>query len=130
MHGRFEFKGLKHSLRGDRVTLVEQYDDHEDLPAPLPRETHDSVLELNEKLQKQTISTKTEPSDGQQKQNKCSTCKVSFEDPKLYREHHKSEWHKHNMKRKTRQLPPLTEEECMADVELDDSKSDLKDYSF
>ena len=68
--------------------------------------------------------------EGQQKQNKCSTCNVSFDDSKLYREHHKSEWHKHNIKRKTRQLPPLTEEECMADMELGDSKSYLKDYSF
>lgn len=128
MHGRFEV--LAHSLYVDGDTIVEQYNGHEDLPAPLPKETCDPVLELNEKLQKQTISTKDGPTGGQQKQNKCSTCNVSFDDLKLYREHHKSEWHKHNMKRKTRQLPPLTEEECTTDMELDDSKSDMKDYSF
>ncbi|KAI4307190.1 hypothetical protein L6164_030403 [Bauhinia variegata] len=129
MHVRFEVLG--HTLYVDGDTFVEQYgDDHEDLPAPLPKETDDSVLELNDKLHKQTISDKSGPSEGQQKQNRCSTCNVSFEDSKLFREHHKSEWHKHNLKRKTRKLPPLTEEECMADMELLDSKSDLKDYSF
>lgn len=130
MHGRFEV--LAHSLyvEGDD-THVEQYDDYEDMPAPLPKETSESVLELNDKLQKQTISSVSRPTEVQQpKQNKCSTCDVSFEDSKLYREHHKTEWHKHNMKRKTKQLPPLTEDECMSDIVLIDSKSDLKDYSF
>ena len=127
MHGRFEV--LAHSLVVDGDTHVEQYD-HEDLTAALSKETHDSVRELNEKLQKQVISTKAGPIEGQQKQNKCNTCNVSFEDAKLYREHHKSEWHKHNMKRKARQLSPLTEEECMADMELGDPRSDLKEYSF
>ncbi|KAL5169414.1 Cytoplasmic 60S subunit biogenesis factor REI1 [Glycine soja] len=128
MHGRFEV--LAHSLYVEGDTQVEQYNDYEDIPEALPKETYDSVLKLNEKLQKQTISSTSRPTEGQQKQNKCSTCNVSFDDTKLYREHHKSEWHKHNIKRKTRQLPPLTEEECMADMELGDSKSDLKDYSF
>ncbi|KAH1213572.1 Ribosome maturation protein SBDS [Glycine max] len=128
MHGRFEV--LAHSLYVEGDTQVEQYNDYEDIPEALPKEPYDSVLQLNEKLQKQTISSTSRPTEGQQKQNKCSTCNVSFDDSKLYREHHKSEWHKHNIKRKTRQLPPLTEEECMADMELGDSKSDLKDYSF
>ncbi|KAK4276679.1 hypothetical protein QN277_014801 [Acacia crassicarpa] len=128
IHGRFEV--LSHSLYVDGDTHVDQYNEHEDLPAPLPSDTRDPVLELNEKLQKQTISTESGPSEGQQKQNKCNTCNASFENPMLYREHHKSEWHKHNMKRKTRQLPPLSEEDCMADMDLNDSKSDLKDYSF
>ncbi|KAL1369773.1 hypothetical protein HN51_000138 [Arachis hypogaea] len=131
MHGRFEV--LAHSLYVDGDTQVEQYtDDYEDMPPPMTKETRESVLELNDKLQKQTISSTSRlpPEMQQQKANKCSTCNVSFEDSKQYREHHKSEWHKHNMKRKTRQLPPLTEEECLADMELGDSKSDLKDYSF
>jgi len=128
MHGRFDV--LAHSLYVEGDTHVDQYNDYEDMPAPLPKETHDSVLDLNEKLQKQTISSTSRPTEVQQKQNKCKTCNVCFDDSKLYREHHKSDWHKHNMKRKTRQLPPLTEEECMADTELGDSKSDLKDYSF
>lgn len=128
MHGRFEV--LAHSLYVEGDTHVEQYNDYEDMTAPLPKETLDSVDELNDKLQKQTISSASRATEEQQKQNRCNTCNVSFADSKLYREHHKSEWHKHNMKRKTRQLPPLTEEECMADMELGDSKSDLKDYSF
>jgi ribosome maturation protein SDO1 len=128
MHGRFEV--LAHSLYVDGDTHVD-YNDNEEMPAPLPQITSESVLELNDKLQKQTISSVTKPTEGQQpKQNKCNTCDVFFEDAKLYREHHKSEWHKHNMKRKTRQLPPLTEEECTADMDLFESKSDLKDYSF
>lgn len=129
MHGRFEV--LAHSLYVDGDTHVDQYNDHDDMPAPLPTNTPESVLELNDKLKKQTISSATKPTEVQQpKQNKCNTCDASFEDVKLYREHHKSEWHKHNMKRKTRQLPPLTEEECTADIDLFESKSDLKDYSF
>ncbi|KAJ7965441.1 Ribosome maturation protein SBDS [Quillaja saponaria] len=128
LHGRFEV--LAHSLYVDGDTYVEQYDDHEDVPAPLTKETDDSVLELTEKIRKQTISSGSAVPDGQQKQSKCSTCNVSFADSKLYREHHKSEWHKHNIKRKTRQLPALNEEECIADIELGDSKSDLRDYSF
>lgn len=138
IHGRFEV--LANSLYVDGDTQVEQYNDYEDMPASLPRETQESVLELNEKLQKQMITSSSKPisegiSEGQgqrqqQKPNKCGTCNVSFEDARLYREHHKSEWHKHNMKRKTRQLPPLTEDECITDMELGDSKSDLKDYSF
>lgn len=129
MHGRFEV--LAHSLYVEGDTQVDQYNDDEDMHAPLSKETSESVLELNDKLEKQTISSTSKPTEGQQsKQNKCNTCNVSFEDSKLYREHHKTDWHKHNMKRKTRQLPPLTEEECTADMELGDSKSDLKDYSF
>ncbi|RDX63164.1 Ribosome maturation protein SBDS [Mucuna pruriens] len=128
MHGRFEV--LAHSLYVEGDTQVDQYNEHEDMPTPLPKETADSVLELNEKLGKQTISSTSRATEGQQKQNKCNTCNVSFDDSKLYREHHKSEWHKHNMQRKTRQLPPLTEEECVADMELGVSESDLKDYSF
>ncbi|XP_057754178.1 uncharacterized protein LOC130973565 [Arachis stenosperma] len=131
VHGRFEV--LTHTLYVDGDTQVEQYnDDYEEMPPPLAKETREHVLELNDKLQKQTISSTSRPPPEmqQQKANKCITCNVSFEDSKQYREHHKSEWHKHNMKRKTRQLPPLTEEECLADMELGDSKSDLKDYSF
>ncbi|KAG6432566.1 hypothetical protein SASPL_104146 [Salvia splendens] len=69
-------------------------------------------------------------SQGEVKQQKCNTCNAFVGDAKEYREHFKSEWHKHNMRRKTRQLPPLSAEECMGDMEIVDSKADLKDYSF
>lgn len=31
---------------------------------------------------------------------------------------------------KTRQLPPLTADECLASIDMGDAKSDLKEYSF
>ncbi|KAI3903706.1 hypothetical protein MKW98_032360 [Papaver atlanticum] len=48
--------------------------------------------------------------------SKCSTCNAFIGDVKQYRVHLKSEWHKHNLRRKTRQLPPLTADECLASV--------------
>ncbi|KAJ6399036.1 hypothetical protein OIU77_019732 [Salix suchowensis] len=64
------------------------------------------------------------------KQNKCSTCNALVGDAKQFRDHFKSDWHKQNLKRKTKQLPPLTSEECLADMDLNDAKADLKEYSF
>ncbi|CAA0813398.1 sequence-specific DNA binding transcription factors [Striga hermonthica] len=114
----------------DNDTHVENYDDLEDEPAGVPRET---IPQLTGKLQRQAISEKegSSSSNAEQKQKqKCSTCNAVVGDAKEYREHFKSEWHKHNLRRKTRQLPPLAAEECTGDLELGDSKSDLKDYSF
>lgn len=109
---------------------MDHYDDYDDTPTTLPK-APDSILELSEKIQKQTVSAKDGDVKGDEvKQNKCSTCNALVGDAKQYREHFKSEWHKHNLRRKTKQLSPLTAEECMADVEMGDSKSDLKDYSF
>ncbi|XP_059632922.1 uncharacterized protein LOC132275442 [Cornus florida] len=128
LQGRLEILAVSVHVEGD--TQVDQYDDHEDMPSSGPKEATDSLLQLSEKMQKQNISTKDGSSEGEVKQNKCSTCNAVVGDTKQYREHFKSEWHKHNLKRKTRQLPPLTAEECMADMEIGDSKADLKDYSF
>ncbi|KAL2519924.1 sequence-specific DNA binding transcription factor [Forsythia ovata] len=114
----------------DSDTQADHYDDHEDEPSIVHKDPARPVNQLSEKLQKQGISAKNESSQGEAKQNKCSTCNASIGDAKEYREHFKSEWHKHNLRRKTRQLAPLTADECMDDMELGDSKADLKEYSF
>ncbi|GAB4831571.1 hypothetical protein Ancab_005583 [Ancistrocladus abbreviatus] len=127
--GRLEILAV--SVHADGDTRVDHYDDnHEDTLPSLPEESKDSVLQLSERMQKQSLSTSTANADGSVKQNKCSTCNAVVVDAKQYREHFKSEWHKHNLKRKTRNLPPLTAEECLADMVLVDSKEDLKEYSF
>lgn len=126
--GRLEILAVSVHAEGD--THVDHYDDHEEMPSSLPKGTTDSVVQLSERLENQTLSTKSGTAEGETKQNKCSTCNAFVGDAKEYREHFKSDWHKHNLKRKTRQLPPLTAEECLADVDMDDSKTDLKEYSF
>ena len=88
------------------------------------------MVQISERLQKQKISTETRSDQEQAKQNRCSTCDAVVGDAQQYREHFKSEWHKHNLRRKTRQLPPLTAEECLADMEVGHVEADLKEYSF
>ncbi|OWM72588.1 ribosome maturation protein SBDS [Punica granatum] len=128
LQGRVEV--LAYSVHAEGDTQVEHYDEHEEAPQQIP-DSDDSVLKLREKMQKQTISSgKGASTEGEVKQNKCSTCNTVVGDSKQYREHFKSDWHKHNVKRKARNLPPLTAEECLADLDLDDSKADLKEYSF
>lgn len=127
LQGRLEILAVSVHTEGD--TGVDAFDEfNEDIPPSLSTEA--SALQLSERLQKQSVSTSTKSCEGGVKQTKCSTCNALVGDAKQYREHFKSEWHKHNMKRKTRNLPPLSAEECSADVELDDSKDDLKEYSF
>ncbi|XVF39152.1 hypothetical protein PTKIN_Ptkin01aG0013000 [Pterospermum kingtungense] len=140
LQGRLEILAMSVHAEGD--TQVDQYDDEDtsyvhkesvdSVPSRLPQESSDLVLQLSEKMQKQTISSGNKDAEGEVKQHKCSTCNAFVGDAKQYRDHFKSEWHKHNLKRKTSQLPPLTAEECLADVEVEmsDSKSDLRDYSF
>lgn len=128
LQGRFEVLALSVHAEGD--THVDQYDDHEYQPSRVLKETTESEVKLSDKLQQQTISASTSNVDPEEKQNKCGTCNASVGDSKQFREHFKSEWHKHNLRRKTRNLPPLTEEECTTDMEIGDSKADLKDYSF
>lgn len=130
LQGRFEV--LAHSVHVEGDSHVGDYDDYDDGPSSsLPKESAKFVSELSEKFQKQTtVSVDCGNAKGEGKQNKCSTCNAFFGDSKEFRDHFKGEWHKHNVKRKTRQLPPLTEEECMVDAEMGDSRADLKDYSF
>ena len=42
---------------------------------------------------------------------KCNTCGGSFADAAAYRNHFRSEWHRHNLKRKMKNLPVITSEE-------------------
>ncbi|KAM1481780.1 hypothetical protein EV1_033638 [Malus domestica] len=108
LHGRYGVLALSVHAEGD--TVIDQYDDHEDEPSHSLKDSSNIRVEML-----------------QGKQNKCSTCNAFVGDSKHYRDHFKREWHKHNLKRKTRQLPSLTEEECAADMEMDDYKADLRD---
>ncbi|CAN0877223.1 Ribosome maturation protein SBDS [Linum grandiflorum] len=101
-----------------------------DLRQSLARVSTDAIAQLSEKVKKQTISAAAKNVEVEAKQSQCSTCNAVVGDAKEYREHFKSDWHKHNLKRKTRNLPPLSADECLADMDLDDSSADLKDYSF
>ncbi|XP_050238750.1 uncharacterized protein LOC126688181 [Mercurialis annua] len=129
LQGRLEILAVSVHFEGE--THVDDFDDFDDAPSSKPKERTEStvVAQLSEKMQKQTI-TSEKNDEGEVKQQRCNTCDAFVGDAKQYRIHFKSEWHKHNMRRKTRNLPPLTAAECLADVDLDDFKSDLKDYSF
>ena len=63
------------------------------------------------------------------KQMRCNTCVADCGEAKAYREHFKSEWHKHNLKRKMINLPPISAHECEADPDIVEVKSDLDQYS-
>lgn len=130
LQGRLEILAV--SVHGEGDTAVDRYDElYEDVPAPLSKESKESsVTQLSASLQKQSVSTSSKSTEGEAKQNRCGTCNAVVGDAKQYREHFKSDWHKHNLKRKTRNLPPLTAEECLADLEIGDTKEDLKEYSF
>ncbi|KAF5200891.1 Ribosome maturation protein sbds [Thalictrum thalictroides] len=128
LQGTLEILAVSVHFEGD--TSVEHYDDSEEFVSNHSKDLTDSVVQLSEKVQKQAISAGNGSTESEVKQNKCSTCDAVVGDAKQYRDHFKSEWHKQNLRRKTRQLPPLTAEECMADVELSDMKNDLKEYSF
>lgn len=127
LQGRLEILDVSVHVEGD--AQVDQFDDVDDF---LPRSSKESeyVAQLGVSIQKHTISTETESGEEQVKQNRCSTCDAAVGDTRQYREHFKSEWHKHNLKRKTRQLPPLPADECTTDMEVGDLKADLKEYSF
>lgn len=133
MQGRLEILAVSVHAEGD--TSMDHYDEHDDMALQtnkplLPLETE--ADELSKKMQKQEIGTTSDNTkeEGEGKGIKCSTCNTFVGEAKQYREHFKTDWHKHNLKRKTRKLPPLTAEECSAEVDMDDSRSDLKDYSF
>lgn len=127
LQGRSEILAI--SVHGEGDIHADHYDGHEDVSSSESKEPP-VVVQLSEKMQKQTLVQKPDNSEGQVKQNKCSTCDEIVGDAKQYREHFKSDWHKHNLKRKTRQLPPLSAQECMADVEMSDSKGNLNEYNF
>lgn len=127
LQGRLEILAMFVILEGE--TDVYQYNDSKNLESNFVPEL-EVVSELGEKILSSNISTENKNVEEQIKQNKCSTCDAIVGDIKQYREHFKSDWHKHNLRRKTRQLPPLSAEECMAEMESDDQNGDLKEYSF
>ena len=128
LQGRLEILAVSVHAEGD--SGVDHLDELNEESLSLPILPKEQFPELSEKLQKQSISTSSKHVEGEAKQSKCSTCNALVGDAKQYREHFKSEWHKHNLKRKTRNLASLIVEECLADDELDSSKEDLKEYSF
>ncbi|EHA8586607.1 putative ribosome maturation protein SBDS [Cocos nucifera] len=124
---RLEILAVSVHVEGD--AHVDRYDGTEDLPSKSTKES-DTLVQISERLQKENISRENSSSQEQVKQNRCSTCDAVVGDAKQYREHFKSKWHKHNLKRKTKQLPPLTAEECSTDIEVGDLMVDLKKCSF
>lgn len=132
LQGRLDMLAVSAQMKGD--AHVDQYEDTEEFPLRSSEESSSSkgsdlTVQLSERLKKQNISAETTGGE-QVKQSRCSTCDAVVGDAKQYREHFKTEWHKHNLKRKTRQLPPLSAEECMADMELGELNAELKEYSF
>ncbi|WVZ77495.1 hypothetical protein U9M48_025354 [Paspalum notatum var. saurae] len=62
-------------------------------------------------------------------QRRRKECDILVED-KLYREHCKSGWHKHNYTRTSHKPRSQPRGECMVEMELADFKKDLKCYDF
>ncbi|KAJ6954156.1 ribosome maturation protein SBDS isoform X2 [Populus alba x Populus x berolinensis] len=84
LQGRLEILAVSVHFEGD--THVDDFDDYEDVPPALPKESTDSEVQLSEKIQKQTISEEKK-ADTQAKQNKCSTCNAFVGDAKQFRDH-------------------------------------------
>lgn len=39
----------------------------------------------------------------------CASCQVVFQNSEQQRDHYRSDWHRYNLRRKTGDLPPVTE---------------------
>ncbi|XP_066352181.1 uncharacterized protein [Miscanthus floridulus] len=126
VQGRVEV--LSVSAHAESGPSVEQHDSVE-VPQAAPVKEPEAVAQISETMQKQNISTESQGNAQGKQQRRCKECDVLVED-KLYREHCKSGWHKHNYTRHKNGLPPLSQEECIVEMELADSKKDLKDYDF
>jgi len=124
VQGRVEV--LSVSAHAEGGPSVEHHDNVE-VPQAAPAKESDAVAEISEPMQKQSISSESQ-GNAQGKQQRCKECDVLVDD-KQHREHCKSGWHKHNYTRHKNGLPPFSQEECMVEMELADSK-DLKDYAF
>ncbi|KAJ4802295.1 Ribosome maturation protein SBDS [Rhynchospora pubera] len=132
MKGRLDILAVSAHTEGD--AQVESSDDTEDYPSTSTRDAEpfntDSISRLSDKMGKQQISIAGKSEEQGAKQKLCTSCNVSFGDAKQFREHSKTDWHKHNMVRKTKNLPPLTQEECLTEMQFENSNNDLKDYNF
>lgn len=125
LQGRLEILDVTH-ISGEGDTEINHFDEIDDFQPKPSKQMNESITQVSEKIKNNTI----EDGEKQIKQNKCNTCDAIVGDAKQYREHFKSDWHKHNMKRKTRQLPPVSPEDCAADIDMVDTKGNLKDYNF
>jgi ribosome maturation protein SDO1 len=132
MQGRLEILAISAHTEGD--SQVETNDHTEDYPSTFTNDPEtfntESIAQLGEKMGRHQISSTSKVEEQGVKQKLCTSCNVSFGDAKQFREHSKADWHKHNMARKTRNLPPLTQEECSTEIQFGNSKDDLKDYNF
>ncbi|KAF8668366.1 hypothetical protein HU200_052311 [Digitaria exilis] len=126
VQGRVEV--LSVSMHAEGGPSVEQHDNVE-VPQAMPAKESDVVAEISERMQKQNLSSESQDNAQGKQLRRCKECDVLVDD-KLYREHCKSAWHKHSYTRHKNGLPPLSQEECMVEMELADSKKDLKDYDF
>ncbi|CAA7405298.1 unnamed protein product [Spirodela intermedia] len=118
------------SVHAEGETRVDQHEEADELLSLSTKAVSNSVAQLGERMQRQNISEEGRGGEEQAKKNRCGTCDAAFGDAREYRDHFKTDWHKHNLRRKARKLPPLSAEECLADMESDDYKSDLNNYSF
>lgn len=125
LQGRLEILDVTH-ISGEGNTEINHFDEIDDFQPKPSKQMNESITQVSEKIKNNTI----EDGEKQVKQNKCNTCDAIVGDAKQFREHFKSDWHKHNMKRKTRQLPPVSPEDCAADIDMVDTKGNLKDYNF
>jgi ribosome maturation protein SDO1 len=91
-----------------------------------PTETERARASFTSKASKEVVSAGI---GAGVKQQTCNTCNSEVGDAKQYREHFKSDWHKHNLKRKMKGLPPLSPDECLADTDIVESVNDLNEYS-
>lgn len=130
VQGRVEVLSVSAHAEGGSST--DQYDNVEDNveKAQAPTKESAAVAQLSETMQKQSLSSEVEGQAPPGKQQKrCRECDILMED-KLYRDHCKSGWHKHNYTRNKNGLPPLSEEECLMEMEMAESQRGLEDYSF
>ena len=134
VQGRVEVLSVSAHTEGGSST--DQYDNVEDnvekAQTTAPVKESGDVAQLSETMQKQSLSGEVE-GQGQappgKQQKRCRECDILMED-KLYRDHCKSGWHKHNYTRHKNGLPPLSQEECLMEMEMAESQRGIKDYDF
>lgn len=139
-NGRLDVMSMAVQKEGDG-----NVDDYLDDPISHPSSSHGSnpggVLPskaLDESIHEKDLSTLASSlslqtgtatkSSGKEKQWRCNTCNAEVGDATQHREHFKSDWHKHNLKRKVKQLPPVLSEEWLLDTEIVDEVNDLNEY--
>ncbi|KAH7430350.1 hypothetical protein KP509_09G094900 [Ceratopteris richardii] len=121
-----EGDGSVDDLLDDAVVNPVSLSKHSEIVSSGPsNEDSVSVLASNLSLQESVSIVLS----GKEKQKRCNTCNAEVGDALQHREHFKSDWHKHNLKRKMKQLPPLSAEDWQLDVEILDEVNDLDEYS-